>query len=109
MYGAVRGILYSVHVHVCAWIQVCYTYRYSRYMCIYMYMWGTIFVLCVCHVCRECCGDASESALLKCYELEVGSVDLIRGRYEKLAEIPFNSTNKYQVRDGCGSVAMVIC
>ncbi len=59
-------------------------------------------------MCRECCGDASESALLKCYELEVGCVGVVRGRYEKLAEIPFNSTNKYQVRDGCGSVLMVI-
>ena len=98
MYGAVRGILYSAHV--CGYMCI--------YMYMYMYMWGTIFVLCVCHVCRECCGDASESALLKCYELEVGSVDLIRGRCKKLAEIPFNSTNKYQVRDGCGSVAMVI-
>ena len=47
---------------------------------------------------RECCGDASESALLKCFELEVGDVEEIRQRYKKVAEIPFNSTNKYQVR-----------
>ena len=47
---------------------------------------------------RECYGDASESALLKCYELEVGSVDVLRETHKKVAEIPFNSTNKFQVR-----------
>lgn len=47
--------------------------------------------------CRETNGDASESALLKCIELQVGSVTQMRGKNKKLAEIPFNSTNKYQV------------
>ena len=42
-------------------------------------------------------GDASESALLKCFELEVGSVDVFRNAHRKVCEIPFNSTNKYQV------------
>lgn len=42
-------------------------------------------------------GDASESALLKCIELSSGSVKLMRERNKKVAEIPFNSTNKYQV------------
>ena len=46
---------------------------------------------------RECTGDASESALLKCIELSVGSVEQMRKDNPKLAEIPFNSTNKYQV------------
>lgn len=46
---------------------------------------------------RETNGDASESALLKCIELQVGSVVKMRENNKKVAEIPFNSTNKYQV------------
>ncbi|XP_055062189.2 sodium/potassium-transporting ATPase subunit alpha-1 [Misgurnus anguillicaudatus] len=46
---------------------------------------------------RETAGDASESALLKCIELCCGSVTEMRDKYTKLAEIPFNSTNKYQL------------
>ena len=46
---------------------------------------------------RECNGDASETAILKFVELSVGKVTDIRERNKKLAEIPFNSTNKYQV------------
>ncbi|XP_022085909.1 sodium/potassium-transporting ATPase subunit alpha-like [Acanthaster planci] len=46
---------------------------------------------------RETTGDASESALVKCVELAMGSVADFRNRNKKLAEIPFNSTNKYQV------------
>ncbi|XP_019852322.1 PREDICTED: sodium/potassium-transporting ATPase subunit alpha-1-like isoform X2 [Amphimedon queenslandica] len=46
---------------------------------------------------KECIGDASESALLKCYELEVGSALVLRNKYIKKSEIPFNSTNKFQV------------
>ena len=46
---------------------------------------------------RVCNGDASESALLKCFELEVGSIEEYRRQYPKVCEIPFNSTNKYQV------------
>lgn len=46
---------------------------------------------------RVCNGDASESALLKCFELEVGSINEYRQQYPKVCEIPFNSTNKYQV------------
>uniref|UniRef100_A0A8C9M563 Sodium/potassium-transporting ATPase subunit alpha-2 n=1 Tax=Panthera tigris altaica TaxID=74533 RepID=A0A8C9M563_PANTA len=42
-------------------------------------------------------GDASESALLKCIELSCGSVRKMRDRNPKVAEIPFNSTNKYQL------------
>lgn len=48
---------------------------------------------------RECTGDASESALLKCFELEVGSIDDYREMHPKVCEIPFNSINKYQVRN----------
>lgn len=46
---------------------------------------------------RVCNGDASESAILKCFELEVGSIEEYRRQYPKVCEIPFNSTNKYQV------------
>ncbi|XP_065323368.1 sodium/potassium-transporting ATPase subunit alpha-B-like isoform X2 [Gordionus sp. m RMFG-2023] len=46
---------------------------------------------------RECNGDASETALLKCVELTYGNVEEMRKLYRKLVEIPFNSTNKYQV------------
>lgn len=47
---------------------------------------------------RDVAGDASESALLKCIELCCGSVQEMREKNSKIAEIPFNSTNKYQVR-----------
>ena len=46
---------------------------------------------------RETYGDASESALLKCFELEVGPVEPYQAARPKRCEIPFNSTNKYQV------------
>ena len=46
---------------------------------------------------REVNGDASEAALLKCCELTLGQVMQIRSRNKKVCEIPFNSTNKYQV------------
>merc|ERR1719466_171242 len=46
---------------------------------------------------REVNGDASEAALLKCCELTVGDVLHWRKRNKKVCEIPFNSTNKYQV------------
>ncbi|XP_072122400.1 sodium/potassium-transporting ATPase subunit alpha-3 [Mobula birostris] len=46
---------------------------------------------------REVAGDASESALLKCIELSSGSVKATRDKNKKINEIPFNSTNKYQL------------
>ncbi|KAK7893480.1 hypothetical protein WMY93_022632 [Mugilogobius chulae] len=46
---------------------------------------------------RDVAGDASEAALLKCIELCCGSVAGMREKYPKVAEIPFNSTNKYQL------------
>ena len=52
---------------------------------------------------RETAGDASESALLKCCEMMLtGSnpkdvVGSIRQASPKVAEIPFNSTNKWQL------------
>lgn len=52
---------------------------------------------------RDVAGDASESALLKCIELCCGSVQGMRDQYTKVAEIPFNSTNKYQVGQWHGS------
>uniref|UniRef100_A0AAX7U664 Sodium/potassium-transporting ATPase subunit alpha n=1 Tax=Astatotilapia calliptera TaxID=8154 RepID=A0AAX7U664_ASTCA len=42
-------------------------------------------------------GDASESALLKSIEVCCGSVRDMRAANPKVAEIPFNSTNKYQL------------
>jgi len=47
---------------------------------------------------RNCQGDASESALLKAVELATeGGTEKMRAEYKKVIEIPFNSTNKYQV------------
>uniref|UniRef100_A0A8C1F045 Sodium/potassium-transporting ATPase subunit alpha n=1 Tax=Cyprinus carpio carpio TaxID=630221 RepID=A0A8C1F045_CYPCA len=46
---------------------------------------------------RGTSGDASESALLKCVELSSGCVQTLRDNNRKVAEIPFNSTNKYQL------------
>jgi len=46
---------------------------------------------------REVNGDASEAALLKCMELALGDVMSVRKRNKKACEIPFNSTNKFQV------------
>ncbi|KAM6431610.1 potassium-transporting ATPase alpha chain 2 [Liasis olivaceus] len=42
-------------------------------------------------------GDASETALLKFSEVVLGDVMDIRKRNRKVAEIPFNSTNKFQL------------
>ncbi|XP_043858078.1 sodium/potassium-transporting ATPase subunit alpha-4-like [Dromiciops gliroides] len=46
---------------------------------------------------RKTTGDASESALLKFIEQSYGPVTEMRQKYPKVAEIPFNSTNKYQL------------
>merc|ERR1712073_93055 len=46
---------------------------------------------------REVNGDASEAAILKCTELSKGNVMEYRAKNKKVCEIPFNSTNKYQV------------
>ncbi|KAF8774487.1 Sodium/potassium-transporting ATPase subunit like protein [Argiope bruennichi] len=46
---------------------------------------------------RDCIGDASESAILKCMELAIGNVAAYRKRNPKICEIPFNSSNKYHV------------
>ncbi|KAF0301622.1 Sodium/potassium-transporting ATPase subunit alpha [Amphibalanus amphitrite] len=46
---------------------------------------------------RDVNGDASEAALLKCCELAMGNVMGYRDKYKKVCEIPFNSTNKFQV------------
>lgn len=45
-------------------------------------------------------GDASETALLKFTELTVGNIMDYRNRFKKVVEVPFNSTNKFQVRAG---------
>merc|ERR1711971_1455934 len=46
---------------------------------------------------REVNGDASEAAILKCTEWSKGNVMDYRARNKKVCEIPFNSTNKFQV------------
>merc|ERR1711962_504412 len=46
---------------------------------------------------REVNGDASEAALLKCCELAQKNILDYRSKRSKVCEIPFNSTNKYQV------------
>jgi len=46
---------------------------------------------------REVNGDASEAAILKCCEMTMGKVMEYRAKNKKVCEIPFNSTNKYQV------------
>merc|ERR1712115_235248 len=46
---------------------------------------------------REVNGDASEAAILKCTELSKGNVMGYRDANKKVCEIPFNSTNKFQV------------
>merc|ERR1711931_465748 len=46
---------------------------------------------------REVNGDASEAAILKCTELSKGNVMTYRKNNKKVCEIPFNSTNKFQV------------
>lgn len=47
---------------------------------------------------RDCMGDASESGILKCTEIITkGQTLSMRDNMKKVHEIPFNSTNKYQV------------
>merc|ERR1719392_598106 len=46
---------------------------------------------------REVNGDASEAAILKCTELSNGNIMEYRKKNKKVCEIPFNSTNKFQV------------
>lgn len=46
---------------------------------------------------RVCSSDASEAAILKCMEINIGNVMKFRKKYPKVAEIAFNSTNKYHV------------
>uniref|UniRef100_A0A8C2T7H4 Potassium-transporting ATPase alpha chain 1-like n=1 Tax=Coturnix japonica TaxID=93934 RepID=A0A8C2T7H4_COTJA len=46
---------------------------------------------------RVVLGDASETALLKFAEVTLGGVEEQRGKYPKVAELPFNSSNKFQL------------
>merc|ERR1711976_91 len=47
---------------------------------------------------RDCIGDASESGILKCTEiLTNGKTLAMRDQMTKVHEVPFNSTNKYQL------------
>ncbi|XKL67945.1 hypothetical protein PGB90_003436 [Kerria lacca] len=45
---------------------------------------------------RKVTGDASEAAIIKFSEWAVGNVAAFREKYKKVAEIPFNSTDKFQ-------------
>ncbi|KAH9523799.1 hypothetical protein Btru_047069 [Bulinus truncatus] len=62
---------------------------------------------------RECIGDASETAVLKCMEMTYGNVMEFRRKHKKIVEIPFNSTNKFQVsvhenKDPSGSYYLLV-
>ncbi|CAF2727607.1 unnamed protein product [Rotaria sp. Silwood2] len=46
---------------------------------------------------RQCNGDASEVALIKCVELSMGNTIEFREINRKVCEIPFSSMNKYQL------------
>ena len=46
---------------------------------------------------RKAIGDATEVALLKCTETSTGDVMKYRNEMPKVCEIPFNSTNKFQM------------
>merc|ERR1712012_758226 len=46
---------------------------------------------------REVNGDASEAAILKATELSLGDTMKFRSNNKEVCEIPFNSTNKFQV------------
>ncbi|XP_065322042.1 sodium/potassium-transporting ATPase subunit alpha-like isoform X1 [Gordionus sp. m RMFG-2023] len=46
---------------------------------------------------RDCIGDASECALLKFSETAIGKCAEYQNKNKKIVEIPFNSTNKYQI------------
>ena len=76
--------------------------RQSPTLCQYRFYVRATEQLDACHcvdvrLYSECNGDASESALLKCVELSIGKVAEFRAANAKLCEVPFNSTNKYQV------------
>lgn len=58
---------------------------------------------------RECIGDASETAVLKCMEMTYGNVMEYRKKYRKIVEIPFNSTNKFQVSFWIISKFQLLC
>ena len=45
---------------------------------------------------RECIGDASEVAILRCMEATVGQVASYRLANEKICEVQFSSSNRYQ-------------
>merc|ERR1712018_341316 len=61
---------------------------------------------------REVNGDASEAAILKCTELSTGDIMTFRAKNKKVCEIPFNSSNKYQVsiheQDGKNNYLLVM-
>ena len=46
---------------------------------------------------RKVYGDLSEAALLKHVEMSLGDTQTYRQGYPKLAEIPFNTFNKFQI------------
>lgn len=46
---------------------------------------------------KEVIGDATESAILRCMETHLGNTEHFRRQHPKECEIPFNSTDKFQV------------
>jgi len=50
-----------------------------------------------CGIIREIVGDATESAILACMENTLGAVEKFREKHKKVFDIPFNSTNKFQL------------
>ncbi|CAF1209285.1 unnamed protein product [Rotaria magnacalcarata] len=46
---------------------------------------------------RQCEGDASEIAILKCMEAITGNVSLFRSKSPKICEVQFASSNRYQL------------
>ena len=53
-------------------------------------------------------GDASETALLKFTELTIGNIMVYRDRFNKVVEVPFNSTNKFQVSNIFTTMALLM-
>jgi sodium/potassium-transporting ATPase subunit alpha len=46
---------------------------------------------------RKVNGDASESAILRCMDMHFGGVEKFQNARKKIFEIPFNSSNKFQI------------
>ena len=56
-----------------------------------------IIVIIIMCLYSQCIGDVTDSALLKCVELSIGNVAEFRAANKQCYEVPFNSTDEYQV------------